>query len=144
MKKSSEYLVISTDVLPDVFVKTLAAKRYLAQGKASSFSEAAKQAGISRSAFYKYKDCVFAYEDSNVRRLCSFSMLLVDKPGVLSALLTTLSRMGANVVTVNQNMTQNDVAQVFLTVKLGENSSEEELSEAIRSVDGVVEIRAIK
>ena len=46
-------------VLPEVFTKVVEAKRYMAQGKAKSYSDAAKMAGISRSAFYKYKDFVF-------------------------------------------------------------------------------------
>ena len=40
------------DVLPEVFVKVLQAKELLASGAVSNISAAAKQAGISRSAFF--------------------------------------------------------------------------------------------
>ena len=54
------FLLVDADVLPEVFVKVLQAKELLASGAVSNISAAAKQAGISRSAFYKYKDTVFA------------------------------------------------------------------------------------
>ena len=50
------FLLVDADVLPEVFVKVLQAKELLASGAVSNISAAAKQAGISRSAFYKYKD----------------------------------------------------------------------------------------
>ena len=43
-------------ILPEVYRKVLTAKKYLATGKAASVKEAAQLAGISRSAYYKYKD----------------------------------------------------------------------------------------
>ncbi len=56
------FLLVDADVLPEVFVKVLQAKELLASGAVSNISAAAKQAGISRSAFYKYKDTVFDAE----------------------------------------------------------------------------------
>ena len=57
------FLLVDADVLPEVFVKVLQAKELLASGAVSNISAAAKQAGISRSAFYKYKDTVFDAEN---------------------------------------------------------------------------------
>ena len=45
-------------ILPEVYRKVLTAKKYLATGKAASVKEAAQLAGISRSAYYKYKDAI--------------------------------------------------------------------------------------
>ena len=56
------FLLVDTEVLPDVFVKVLEAKELLASGAVSNISLAARKAGISRSAFYKYKDYVFDAE----------------------------------------------------------------------------------
>ena len=50
-----KYLLVQADVLPEVFGKVLQAKQLLASGEVANISAAAKQAGISRSAFYKYK-----------------------------------------------------------------------------------------
>ena len=50
------FLLVDSSALPDVFLKVLQAKELLASGSVSNISTAARQAGISRSAFYKYKD----------------------------------------------------------------------------------------
>ena len=56
------FLLVDADVLPEVFLKVLQAKELLASGAVTNISTAARQAGISRSAFYKYKDTVFDAE----------------------------------------------------------------------------------
>ena len=55
------YLLIDPDILPPVFAGVIRAKELLAEGKVSSTAQAVKEAGISRTAFYKYRDFVFQY-----------------------------------------------------------------------------------
>ena len=57
MEKKKYYLV-SAEALPEVFIKVAEAKRMLQVGEADTVGEAARLVGISRSAFYKYKDAV--------------------------------------------------------------------------------------
>ena len=45
------FLLVDADVLPEVFLKVLQAKELLASGAVTNISTAARQAGISRSAF---------------------------------------------------------------------------------------------
>ena len=45
------FLLVDSSALPDVFLKVLQAKELLASGSVSNISTAARQAGISRSAF---------------------------------------------------------------------------------------------
>ena len=66
MAEQNKFLLVDLSVLPEVFTKVVEAKRYMAQGKAKSYSDAAKMAGISRSAFYKYKDKVYPYESNSL------------------------------------------------------------------------------
>ena len=79
------YLLINSAVLPPVFEGVILAKELLASGKASSAAAAAKAAGISRSAFYKYKDYVFKYSALKGDTL-NLNALLSDRAGVFSAL----------------------------------------------------------
>jgi chorismate mutase len=73
-----------------------------------------RQTGLSRSAFYKYKDCVFPAED--LRRLLTLQAVLVNERGTLQSLLAGLSEAGADVVTIHQQKPKGDLAQVVLTV----------------------------
>ena len=53
MLKPKYYLVERT-LLPEVFQRVIEANEAIASGKAATASEAAKLAGLSRSAYYKY------------------------------------------------------------------------------------------
>ena len=83
----TKMLLVAEDVLPTVFGRVVEAKRLLAVGRAKNLSEAAKLAGISRSALYKYKDHVFLYNENIDQSVVTISVYLEDRPGVLSALL---------------------------------------------------------
>ena len=62
MEKKKYYLV-SAEALPEVFIKVAEAKRMLQVGEADTVGEAARLVGISRSAFYKYKDAVQPFQN---------------------------------------------------------------------------------
>ena len=115
---SPRLLVVDARALPEVFERVLTAKRLLTTGEVSSASEAARQAGISRTAFYKYRDMVFPYDVSAASGdLLTVHVLLNDRPGVLSALLTAFAEAGANILTVNQNIPVGGAASVSVTAR---------------------------
>lgn len=144
MEERPKYLIVDTLVLPEVFSKVVHAKRLLAQGKAKSSTEAAKLAGISRSAFYKYKDCVHPFESKMTENIATFSVTLEDEPGVLAQLIAALYQCGANILTVNQSIPVDGVAMVTISARITDVQMEDdELLDNLRAVDGVVEVREL-
>lgn len=132
------YVLVNADILPEVYSKVLEAKNYLASGEAQSATQAAKMAGISRSAYYKYKDGVFEYNPENAEEIETLSLTLVDTKGVLSAVVNEIFLVDANVLSINQEVPQNGIAKVSLTMRIAEMSvSVEELIEKLKAVNGV-------
>ena len=95
------FLLVDVSVLPEVFLKVLKAKELLAAGSAKNVSAATKMAGLSRSDFYKYKDCIFDAEHSK------------------EVLLAGISAAGASIVTINQATPENGAAQVAVSIRTG-------------------------
>ena len=142
MKKNSQLIVADAQILPDVFSKVLEVKKLMAQRGEKSFASACKRVGISRSAYYKYKDCVFSYEDLFTRRIVNMHLLLNDQPGVLSSVLIFLHSCGANVLTVNQSIPVDGAAAVNISLRLSEESENELVSlNSIKELDGVLEVK---
>lgn len=142
MKKNSQLIVADAQILPDVFSKVLEVKKLMAQKGEKSFASACKRVGISRSAYYKYKDCVFSYEDLFTRRIVNMHLLLNDQPGVLSSVLIFLHSCGANVLTVNQSIPVDGAAAVNISLRLSEESENELASlNSIKELDGVLEVK---
>lgn len=137
MSKINYYLV-NSNILPPVFSKVIEAKNYLASGEAKSASQAAKMAGISRSAYYKYKDAIFEYNTENSEETVTISAKLMDNAGVLSALMNELYVAGANVLSVSQSVPFNSVADVSVTVRITEMEiSTQALLDNIKKLKGV-------
>ncbi|MGN0628778.1 MAG: ACT domain-containing protein [Oscillospiraceae bacterium] len=137
-------IIVDADLLPEVLLKVIEAKKLLSQGKAKNSSEAARLAGISRSAYYKYKDGVAVYNEEQERRLVTYYLTLMDVPGVLSNVLSVLSKHGANVLTINQNIPVDGAAPVTISFATrGLRTDEHSLREALRAIEGVVNCRSL-
>jgi chorismate mutase len=131
------YFLVNADILPEVYTKVIQAKGYIASGEATSASQAAKMAGISRSAYYKYKDKIFEYSEKG-EDTATINAKLIDNAGVLSSVMNELYLFGANVLSVNQSIPVNSVADVSITVKISQtDTTNEQLLEKIKKVSGV-------
>ncbi len=142
MEEKPQFLVVSADVLPSVFLKVIEAKRLLSKAQAKNSSEACRMVGISRSAYYKYKDNVKVYEENSTRQLSTLYMRLSDEPGVLSHVLQQLYEAGANILTVNQNIPVDTVAVVTISIQI--NRDRTDLDEILASLAGIYGVVSIK
>ena len=91
VKDDTVYFLVDSKILPEIFKKVLDAKRLLKSGKCKTASEAAEKLKISRSAFYKYKDCVFPVEEAGKNSIITLFFEVADRPGVLSHILKVLA-----------------------------------------------------
>lgn len=144
MNEKPRSLIVSADVLPAVFLKVIEAKRLLSKAKAKNSSDACRMVGISRSAYYKYKDNVQVYEDSANGQLSTLYMRLSDEPGVLSRVLQQLYELGTNILTVNQNIPVDTVAVVTISIQMNRDEMDpEDILKSLSSIYGVVSVKRI-
>ena len=144
MNSKPQLIVVDSSVLPEVFSKVLEVKKLVAHKDEKSCAAACKHVGISRSAYYKYKDSVFIYEDTLTQSVVNIYVLLKDNPGVLSSVLIYLHSKKANILTVNQSIPIDGVASVNISLKLSDNSGEEIFSlNSLKDIEGVVEVKIL-
>ena len=138
MSKPKLYIV-EADMLPEVFLKVSEAKELLQTGAAATVAEAAAMAGISRSAFYKYKDAIRPFRDIKRERAITMSILTRDRPGALSSVLSIFAALRANILTINQSIPTNGVGVVtiaFVTEDM--DASPETLAAQIDALPDVI------
>lgn len=100
--------------------------------------------GISRSAYYKYKNSVFPYEELITRRIVSLYLLLNDSPGVLSSVLAFLHSHNANILTVNQSIPIDGAAAINISLRLpGVSEDKLEWLYLITELNGVLEVKIL-
>ena len=114
-KLERRFYLVDAEVLPEVFLKVVKAKELLASGEVRSISAATRSVDLSRSAFYKYKDCIF--DSENGREVVTVMATLRDETGALQSLLAGISAAGASIVTINQSTPENGAALVAVTIR---------------------------
>ena len=139
MESDSKYYVVEASALPEVFLKVAEAKRLLSTGEAGTVNDAARLTGISRSAFYKYRDAILPFQHMMSGRVITLQMLLQDEVGALCKLLPVFVEHNANILTINSIVPTDGCAVVTVsadTLKL--TVSPEELLRLLRKAPGVV------
>lgn len=129
---NGDYLVIDKKVLPEVYEKVIATKNILQEGKVKEITEATKLAGISRSVYYKYKDYVFEFSQMSNGRKATFNMIIGHEKGVLSNILNLISEYQGNILTIDQGIPINNLANLSLTIDI--SSMKIELSEMLENL----------
>lgn len=144
MKNTPKYFIVEAAALPEVFLKVAESKRLIATGQASTVNEATKMTGISRSAFYKYRDSVQPFQKMNVSRVITFQFVLHDEPGVLSAILSTYAAQCANILTINSITPSNGCALVTISAETTEMTvSLDELLRMLTATNGVIKAEVL-
>ena len=125
--------------MPEIFRKVAEAKRLLETVEETTVNGAARAVGISRSAFYKYKDAIRPFQDMIHGRIVTIQILLRNEPVALSSVLNTFADWGGNVLTIHQAIPVGDAAPVTVGLEtMGLESDLEDLLTALREKKEVV------
>lgn len=142
-QSSQNWVVVDASVLPEVILKVLTVKRMLANREAKSSAAACRSVGISRSAFYKYRDSVFVYEEQMQQKVFTVMLFLRDRSGVLSGVLAALYAADANLLTINQSVPVDGAAIVTVSFRMENAAHVPALCQSLRVLEGVTEVRLL-
>ena len=144
MAKKVRYYLVAAEALPEIFIRVAEAKRMMQTGEADTVGAATKLAGISRSAFYKYKDAVQPFNDMKSEHIITFYTLLKDVSGTLSRVLNVFASSGANILTINQSIPTNGCAAVTISAETsGMEKSLEQLIGDVSSLENVIKFEIL-
>lgn len=144
-KQVKKFYLIREDVLPESVIKTLQIKDALKENPHLSIYEAVRQYGLSRSAFYKYKDTIFPI-DEKVEDTREFTIILYvhDKVGMLAQVLNMISQIHMSVLTIHQSIPMEDKATITLSLNTaGSQTSIEDVIFALRNIENVYKVEII-
>lgn len=138
MNKDTTYYLVDSLVLPEVFSKVIEVKKILSKGEIRAVNEAVKKVGLSRSAYYKYKDFVFPFYETSRGRVITLFFVVEDFSGILSSIINRIALAKANIVTINQNIPINGLADITISIETGEMTKDIcEMMDEIGTIEGV-------
>ncbi len=145
MKKTTGgFYLVQEEILPEAIKKTIRVKELLKRGEARTINEAVEKMNLSRSAYYKYKDYVFPFYEASRNKIITLNFLLEDKRGVLSSVLNKISNEAGNVLTINQGIPLQGVANTTISIETHNIAAGlENLVEQLRTIDGVKQLEIL-
>ena len=139
MRQLPKYFIVEAEALPEIFLKVAETKWMLETGEAATVNEATKATGISRSAFYKYRDCIVPFQNLLAGRILTFHFILRDVTGLLSSILSIFAQFGANILTINQTIPTNGSASVTISAETNAmQCGADNLLRELRRMEGVL------
>ncbi|MGM8212987.1 ACT domain-containing protein [Virgibacillus sp. W0430] len=117
-KDKEKFYLVRQDVLPEAMKKTIEVKELLEHGKNMTIYKAVQKVGLSRSAYYKYKDSVYPFKAMVKEKIITLFFHIEDRTGTLSKLLKIAAEMGCNVLTIHQTIPIQGKANVTLSLDI--------------------------
>ena len=140
----TNYYLVREEILPEAIKKTIKVKELLKKGEVRTINEAVEMLNLSRSAYYKYKDYVFPFYEASKEKIVTLALLLEHRSGVLSNVLKVLANEHGSVLTINQGIPLQGVANATLSIETMELAVDlEALLDKIRVIEGVKRLEVL-
>lgn len=137
-KSKSVFYLVCEEILPEAIKKTIKAKELLKRGEARTINDAVEKSNLSRSAYYKYKDYVFPFYEASKEKIVTLTLLLDHRPGVLSRVLNAIADEKGSVLTINQGIPLQGMANATISLETVNLAVDPEaLLDRLRMIDGV-------
>ncbi len=139
--KRENFYLVREDVLPEVFLKVIEVKRRLDSSYSTTVSEAVRDVGISRSAYYKYRTAIrdaMSFTDKPVRTLL---LVTESTDRIVQRCLDVFFESGVTVLSFQQGLPMNGLVHALVTFQtdVGQDGIEALISR-LSMTRGVVQI----
>ena len=142
-KKRESYMV-DFSILPTAVKATIRAKQMIEDGRANSIYDAVRKVGISRSAFYKYKDHVSDALVENARDIMTVVVTMQNDVTVMTRFLRKLAKEEAEPVTMEKSAPIAGVVALTLGFYLSDLPYDsDDFIKMIRGVKGVEQVMIV-
>ena len=139
-----KFYLVREDILPEAIKKTIKVKEILKHHQTRTINEAVRMMDLSRSAYYKYKDYVFPFYDVTQGKIVTLSVMIFDRPGELSQVLNTVAANNGSILTINQGIPLQGMADVSLSIETKDMTVPvDELIKTLEKLSGVSKVDII-
>ena len=141
MEEEKKYYVVRKKALPEILLEVAKVNSML-ENEDMTIAEATARVGISRSSYYKFKNCIEEFHDSLQGTTLTLLMEITDETGVLSDILKVIAQNKANILTIHQSIPMSGVASVSISIQILEGTGDASgLIEELNALNGVQRVR---
>lgn len=140
-KMKKQFYLVDLQILPTAIKKTIRAKEMLKNGEADTINAAVVKTGISRSAYYKYKDHVAPALDDAAGDVVTMFLIMQNDPAITSKLFRRLGREKVEIITMNKGIPVKKLTTMTLSIRVSEMQiSLQELIGSLQQIKGIKKV----
>lgn len=141
LKDDKLFCRVDVHILPEAIKKTIRAKELLRNGSCKTINEAIKTVGISRSAYYKYKDHVAPASDENGMHFKIICIAMQEDFMLFSKLLRKIDRGKNTVLSLSSNRLSSKL--IALTIIISPDMLQEDFDRLIQELKDMKGIHSL-
>ena len=140
----AKYYIVNENILPEAILKTAQTKELLAKTPHLTVNDAVDRIGLSRSAFYKYRDGVFPFYEATREKIITLQITLDHQAGVLSNCLNSIALAKGNILTINQGLPFQGMDRATIAFETaGMIDNMEVLLEKLYEIPGILQVEIV-
>ena len=140
----AKYYIVNENILPEAILKTAQTKELLAKTPHLTVNDAVDRIGLSRSAFYKYRDGVFPFYEATREKIITLQITLDHQAGVLSNCINSIALAKGNILTINQGLPFQGMARATIAFETaGMIDNMEVLLEKLYEIPGILQVEIV-
>lgn len=140
-----QFYLVDFQILPEAIKKTIRVKEMLKTDTSVTINHAIQTMGISRSAYYKYKNHVETSFDKPKEEAVVFFILMNKDFSLFGRVLRRITKESDEILTINRGLAFEKTVPVTIAFKTKKLPDEiEKLSYSIKKIKGVKEITYMK
>lgn len=143
--KGKQFYLVDFNILPEAIKKTIRVKEILHADDNLSVNEAVKEAHISRSAYYKYKDHVASESELQDKSVMVLVLETLNHLSPLNRVLKLLTLSKAQILTVQRNVPIGKIVVITVAFSLPEDGAQISTIESfLGKLKGIKSFKLIK
>ena len=143
-KEKGKFYIVDEGILPEAIRKTARIKELLAKYKDMTVNDAVEEVGLSRSAFYKYRDGVFPFYEATKAKIITLQISMDNKAGISSNCINAIARANCNILTINQGIPIQNVAIATIAFETAHMEQDlETVIEIMEELSGVLHVEIV-
>lgn len=144
-KDNKQFYMVDFQILPAAIKKTIRTKELLKSGAAETINAAVAKTGISRSAYYKYKDHVASAFEDPLRSTTALFIIVQNDSAVINKIFRRIGKGRAEIVSMNLGVPIKKLTTLTLSLRTGEMQiSFAEMTQILKSIKGVKDVTVIE
>jgi chorismate mutase len=139
--KNQQFYLVDIQILSEAIKKTIRTKELLKRGEAETINDAVKKTGISRSAYYKYKDHVAPAIDMSDEDIITLVIVMGDDISLFTKILRKISKGRNKVLSVNRSLTAKKTSVMTVSFETAEMKSA--ISKLVTSIGNIKGVKKV-